>query len=89
MKRKGSYASAVGLSYDPGTDTTPLLSVKGDGLDADLIVKFAQRYNIPVVDNPELTQSLNSLEIDQQIPPSLFQAVAIVLAHVDTVLERS
>ena len=74
---------AVALKYDSSTMTAPRLVAKGSRKIAEKIRKLAGQYNIPILENRELAQSLYSLvEIDEEIPPILYQAVAEVLAYI-------
>lgn len=83
MAQRPGYKSALGLKYDSRREPTPSLSVKGEDLDADQVVKIARRYGIPVVHDPDLARALSTMELDQQIPADLFEAVAIVLNHLN------
>jgi len=81
-KRTGSsngYKIAVSLAYDEAAEAAPSVAAKGTGLMADEVVRIAQRFNVPVIEKDDLARSLDALEVDQRIPPSLFEAVAIVL----------
>ena len=78
--RHRKFRRAVGLRYREVMDATPTVSVKGDQAEADYLVRLAERYRIPVVENRELAQALGQLEIDQEIPESLYEAAAIVLS---------
>jgi flagellar biosynthetic protein FlhB len=61
----------------------PKLIAKGAGKIAEKIKKLAEEHDIPIVENRELARNLNSLvEIGQEIPPVLFQAVAEILAYI-------
>lgn len=73
------YERAVGLQYGGQQGETPLLTVKGEALRADEIVRIAKRFGIPVVEHPQLAETLSRVEIDRPIPERLFEAVAIVL----------
>jgi len=74
---------AVALKYDSSVMGAPRLLAKGAGKIARKIKELAEEHDIPIVENKELAQSLYSLvEIGQDIPPILYQAVAEVLAYV-------
>lgn len=77
------YSLAVGLQYDELRDSTPLVSLKGHNLRAHEIVKLAKRYGVPVVEEAETAEALDRLDLDQEIPPELYQAVAIVLGSLE------
>jgi len=66
----------------------PSVSLKAEQLRADEVVKLARRYGVPVVENAGLARSLSALEVDEQIPGPLFEAVAIVLLELDKKLSR-
>jgi flagellar biosynthesis protein FlhB len=74
---------AVALTYDSSSMDAPKLIAKGAGKIAKKIKDLAEKHDIPIVENKELARNLNShVEIGQEIPPILFQAVAEVLAYV-------
>ena len=74
---------AVALKYDPATMTAPKLLAKGaEGL-ARRIKELAEEHDIPIVENKPLAHSLYaSVEIGQEVPSDLYQAVAEVLAYI-------
>ena len=75
--------SAVALRYmphHPFLDVAPRLVAKGQGNLAKRILELAKEHGVPIQYDPDLTAVLEPLEIDQMIPPELFQAVAVVLA---------
>jgi flagellar biosynthesis protein len=81
--KMSKYRAAVGLSYRAAENRAPLLEIKGDELLAERIVKAAERFGIPVVENADLARALKALEAGQEIPESLFEAVAIVLNRIE------
>ena len=80
---KPGYKLAVGLHYDENQLGVPLIGVKGEMAVADQVVKLAQRFNVPVVENPEVARATHALPIDHQIPKELFKAVAVILNAVE------
>ena len=82
-KATARYRSAIGLEYDPNERGAPLVGVKGEYLSADEIVKIARRYGVPIIEKPALAKALRPLELEQQIPDELFEAVAAVLNGLD------
>jgi flagellar biosynthesis protein FlhB len=71
---------AVALTYNAESMTAPKVVAKGTALFAEKIKEIARRHNIPVVENPPLAQTLFKLvDIEQEIPPSLYQTVAEIL----------
>lgn len=73
---------AVALQYDRATDSAPKVTAKGSGKIADKIVELAKAHNIPIQDDPDLIEVLSSLEINEEIPPEIYVAVAELLAFI-------
>lgn len=73
--------SAAALRYQAG-DAAPTLVAKGQGLIAEQIIAAAESAGIYVHHSQELVSLLMQLDLDQQIPPKLYQAVAELLAWV-------
>lgn len=72
---------AVALAYQ-GDDEAPRLVAKGYGELAERIMAEAQRQGIYVHDAPELVALLMQLNLDEEIPGSLYQVVAEILVWV-------
>lgn len=73
---------SVALSYD-GSRPAPVVVAKGQDLVALAIRRLAEENGIPVVENPPLARSLfSSVEIDAEIPESMYRAIAELLAYV-------
>lgn len=74
---------AVALRYDAKRDSAPVVLAKGMDELALRIVKVAEENKVAVVENVPLARSLYaSTELDRQIPPELYGAVAEVLVYV-------
>jgi flagellar biosynthesis protein len=74
--------AAVALKYDAATDNAPRVIAKGRGQVAEKIIALAREHGIPMREDPELVQMLTQIDLDQAIPPSLYQVVAELLAFV-------
>lgn len=74
---------AVALEYESGAQTAPICVAKG--LD-DLALRMraeAQKYGVPVVENPPLARALYAnVEIDDEIPLEHYEAVAKVIGFI-------
>lgn len=79
---KDRVRKAAVLKYKHQIDRAPTLVAKGRGIVADRIVEMARKHRIPVESDPALVEVLSQLDIDQEIPPDLYRAVAQVLAYV-------
>ena len=78
--RKGKRATA--LEYRHGVDTAPRVTAKGRGLIAEKIIALARENNIPVREDADLVEILSTLELNQEVPPELYQVIAEILAFV-------
>ena len=70
---------AAALRYDPEAGGAPRIVAAGAGEIARRIVELAAEQGIPVHEEPALAEALARLELEQEIPPELFVAVAEVL----------
>ena len=73
--------SAVALAYREGS-VAPKVTAKGQGELALRIIERAQQAGVFVHESPQLVNLLMQVDLDSQIPPELYQAVAEVLAFV-------
>jgi flagellar biosynthesis protein FlhB len=79
---------SVALKYD-GTAPAPEVVAKGQDLVALKIRELAADHGVPVVPDPPLARSLHStVEVGQQVPEELYEAVAQLLAFVYRVAAR-
>jgi flagellar biosynthetic protein FlhB len=73
---------AVALKYERGMNA-PVCVAKGVDLIARKIREVADANNIPIVENPPLARALHgAVDIDEEIPPEHYQAVAEVIGYV-------
>ena len=73
---------AVALAYDRARGGAPRVVAKGIDSMAARIRDSAQAHGIPLVANPPLARALHRLELDAEIPPEHYQAVAELIAYV-------
>ena len=60
-----------------------MLVAKGTELFAHKIKEIAREHNIPVIENPPVARALFRLvEVNRQIPPDLYKAIAEILIFV-------
>jgi len=76
---KDARSLAVALKYAPG-DAAPKVVAKGRGLIADEIISRAKAHGVFVHESPELVTLLSQVDLDDHIPPTLYIAVAELLA---------
>jgi flagellar biosynthetic protein FlhB len=73
---------AVALRYEPGMNA-PVCVAKGVDLIARKIREVASEHGIPVVENPPLARAVHAtVEIDQEIKPEHYKAVAEVIGYI-------
>ena len=73
---------AVALQYERGM-AAPICVAKGVDALALKIREVAAEHRIPIVENPPLARALHAtVEIDQEIPPEHYKAVAEVIGYV-------
>ena len=73
---------AVALKYDRKKDNAPRVIAKGRGEVAKKIIEVAQAHNLPLYEDKNLIQILEALDLETEIPPELYRAVAEVLAFI-------
>lgn len=80
MRKK--KAKAVALKYETEKDSAPRVVAKGRDVIAEKIIETARANNVPLHEDKNLVQVLEALDIDTEIPPELYRAVAEVLAFI-------
>jgi flagellar biosynthetic protein FlhB len=74
---------AVALKYDMDAMGAPILVAKGADLIALRIRELADENEVPIVENPPLARALfATVELDQEVPPEHYKAVAEVISYV-------
>jgi flagellar biosynthetic protein FlhB len=74
---------AVAIQYDQKTMKAPRVLAKGAHLVAERIVALARSKGIPVIQNIPVARALyRTVEIDSEVPPELYMAIAEILAYV-------
>jgi|WetSurMetagenome_2_1015567.scaffolds.fasta_scaffold00292_3 flagellar biosynthesis protein len=73
---------AAALRYKLGKDTAPKVVAKGSGNIAEKILELAKEHKIPLREDPQLVEVLSTIDLNSEIPPELYKAVAEVLAFI-------
>lgn len=77
---------AVAIQYDEEKEPAPQIVTMGQGLVADQIVKLAEQYNIPIMRNVELAQTLfKKAEIGDYVPEETYQAISDILRWLESI----
>lgn len=78
-KEHEEFKQAVALAYTAG-QTAPKVVAAGKGLVADNIIRLAQEHGVYVHESKELVAMLMDVDLDREIPPTLYRVVAELLA---------
>lgn len=74
---------ACALKYKAEEMASPMLIAKGTELIAKKIIKIAREHGIPVIENAPVARALfKMVDLNQQIPPELYKAIAEILLFV-------
>jgi flagellar biosynthesis protein len=87
MSEKQKKAAA--LKYDRGSQSAPTLIAKGKGMLADRIITIAREHGVPIKEDRNLVEAISAIEIDREIPPELYKAVAEVLVFIYKLSNRA
>ena len=70
----------VALGYNRSQDNAPKVLASGAGEIANKIISLAKEHDIPIKEDPDLIEILSKVEVDQEIPPNLYMAVAEIFS---------
>lgn len=73
-----STQAAVALKYDG--DKAPTITATGTAELAEEIIRIAREHGVPLYENPELAGILARLDLNDEIPETLYRVVAEILA---------
>ncbi len=80
---------AVALRYSADRDRAPVVVAKGVGELAERILELARKEGVPILEDKHLIEALLKMEVFEEIPPVLYEAVAKVLVFVQEARKRS
>ena len=86
MSKKKTKTAA--LQYNRKRDLAPRVVASGENRVAEWIVETAVETEIPIVEDAALVSALLLLELGEEIPTELYQAVAKVLSFVYSLDKR-
>lgn len=72
----------MALRYDQEKEESPRVIAKGRGSIAEKIMELAREYDLPMHEDSDLVEVLAQLEINEEIPPHAYIAVAEILAFI-------
>lgn len=79
MSTQDNHGSiAVSLHYDGSN--APTVSAKGEGGVAAKILALAEENDVPIYQDTQLLQLLSRVDLDSEVPPFMYVAVAEIIA---------
>ena len=79
---------AVALGYNRSKDNAPKVLASGAGEIANRIIDLAKEHDIPIKEDPDLIEILSKVEVDQEIPPNLYKAVAEIFSFLYKITKK-
>lgn len=76
MSQYNNKQRAAALRYSESEKNAPIVVAAGVGYTASKIIEVAQESNIPVYQDDALASLLSQMNMGDEIPPELYQAVA-------------
>ena len=73
---------AIALKYDQAKDAAPMVIAKGMDARAQALKQLGRDHGVPLLRNVPLAHALYRVEVGQEIPEALYDAVAEVLNFV-------
>jgi flagellar biosynthesis protein len=71
---------AIALEY--GSYATPMVTAKAEDDLALAMIAEGRAHGVYITQDPALLALLSRLDVDQEVPPELFTAVAVILSWV-------
>lgn len=82
IKQDQFIQKAAALKYDMDHDSAPKIIAKGQRETANNIIKLARDNNIPIKKDEDLVELLSKIDIDKEIPSSMYKAVAEIFSFI-------
>lgn len=79
---KPKIHKAVALKYEREKHNAPKVVASGKGNVAEHIIKLAKEHDILIKKDADLVELLSKIEINKEIPPMLYKAVAEVFSFI-------
>ena len=79
---KNITQKAIALKYDIEKDNAPKITAKGKSETASNIITIAKEHDIPIKEDADLIELLSQIDIDKEIPGSMYKAVAEIFSFI-------
>ena len=73
--KKSTNTKAVALKYKAYEEMAPKVVAKGRGELAKKIIEKAKEFDVPLFQNEELADMLLNIEVGEEVPPKMYEAV--------------
>lgn len=83
MKQK-----AVALKYEQTKDNAPKVTAKGEGKTAQKIIQIAKESGVTLKKDENLVELLSKVELDSEVPPEMYKAVAEVFSFLYNITKK-
>ena len=87
--KKFINTKAVALKYKVYEDLAPKVIAKGKGELAKKIIERAKEFDIPLFQNEALADMLLNVEVGEEIPPKMYEAVVEVFVWLHKLEEKA
>ena len=87
--KKFTNTKAVALKYKAYEDNAPKVVAKGKGEIAQKIITKAKEFNISIFQNETLVNMLLNIEIGEEVPPKMYNAMVEVFAWLYRLEEKA
>ncbi len=71
---------AVAMEYEEQEDDAPRVTARGSGEVAEKIIELARQNDVPLYEDKDLLELLYKLDLDEQIPVSLYEVMAEIFS---------
>ncbi len=86
---KSYMRKAAAMTYNKESQAAPKVVASGKGVIAQKIIEKAKIFDVPIFQNEALVNSLVDLEIGEEIPPKLYNAVVEVFVWLHKTEKRA
>jgi flagellar biosynthesis protein len=87
--KKFTNTKAVALKYKAYEENAPKVIAKGSGEIAKKIIQKAKEFDVPLFQNEELANMLLNVEVGEEIPPKMYEAVVEVFIWLYNLEEKA
>ena len=80
MAKVQKTKKAVSLGYNRQKDNAPKVLATGSGEVAKNIINLAKSHDIPIKEDADLVEVLSKVDLNEEVPPNLYKAVAEIFS---------